>query len=211
MNISLRTLLMLTSLLAAGNSSAADEGKRQLDGFLARLVTLQSDFVQSLVDANGKVLDESDGVLQISRPGKFRLEYQSPSNSQLYVADGKRIWIHDPDLAQVTVKLQDNALGSTPALLLSSTVPIEKNFKVKELGFHEGFQWLELKPLKSEGSFEFVRLALEGNTLRAMEMVDGFGQTTRLFFKTVQRNPKLADTLFKFQPPEGVDVIGDLP
>lgn len=201
--------VLVMMLLAAGNSWAANEGKKQLDSFLARLTTLQSDFVQSLVDANGKVLDESEGVMQIARPGKFRLEYTSGSNNQLYVADGKKVWIYDRDLAQVTVKKQEEALGSTPALLLSSTTPIEKNFRVKELGFHEGFQWLELKPLKSEGSFEYVRLAMEGNVLRAMEMIDGFGQTTRLYFKTVQRNPKIADALFKFTPPKGVDVVGD--
>ncbi len=206
----LSRVLFFMMLLAAGNSWAANEGKKQLDGFLAKLITLQSEFVQSLVDANGKVLDESEGVMQIARPGKFRLEYTSGSNNQLYVADGKKVWIYDRDLAQVTVKMQDEALGSTPALLLSSTAPIEKNFRVKELGFHEGFQWLELKPLKSEGSFEYVRLAMEGTTLRAMEMIDGFGQTTRLFFKTVQRNPKLADGLFKFSPPKGVDVVGDV-
>lgn len=203
-------LIMVFMLLATANSWAANEGKKALDGFLAKLTTLQSDFVQSLVDANGKVLDESEGVMQISRPGKFRLEYTSGSNSQLYVADGKKVWIFDRDLDQVTVKNQEEALGSTPALLLSSTAPIEKNFRVKELGFHEGFQWLELKPLKSEGSFEYVKLALEGNTLRAMEMIDGFGQSTRLFFKSVQRNPKIADKQFKFTPPEGVDVVGDV-
>jgi outer membrane lipoprotein carrier protein len=196
-------------LLATANSWAANEGKKALDGFLGKLTSLQSDFVQSLVDANGKVLDESEGVLQIVRPGKFRLEYTSGSNNQLYVADGKRIWIYDRDLAQVTVKKQENALGSTPALLLSSTAPIEKNFRVTELGFHEGFQWLELKPIKREGSFEYVRIAMEGKVLRAMEMVDGFGQTTRLYFKTIQRNPKLAASLFKFEPPKGVDVVGE--
>jgi chaperone LolA len=202
--------VFIMMLLAAGNSWAANEGKKQLDGFLAKLTTLQSEFVQSLVDANGKVLDESEGVMHISRPGKFRLEYTSGSNNQLYVADGKKVWIYDRDLAQVTVKKQDDALGSTPALLLSSTAPIEKNFRVKELGFHEKLQWLELKPLKSEGNFEYVRLAMEGNTLRAMEMIDGFGQSTRLYFKTVQRNAKIADSLFKFTPPKGVDVVGDV-
>jgi len=201
--------MFVAMLLASANSWAAHEGKRALDGFLSRLHSLQSDFVQSLVDANGKVLDESEGVLQIVRPGKFRLEYKSGSNNQLYVADGKRIWIYDRDLAQVTVRKQDGSLGSTPALMLSSTAPIEKNFRIRELGFHEGFQWLELKPLKSEGSFEYVRIAMEGKELRAMEMVDGFGQTTRLFFKTTKRNPKLDASLFKFTPPKGVDVVGD--
>ena len=61
----------------------------------------------------------------------------------------------------------------------------------------------------ADSNFDYVRLALEGDVLRAMEMVDGFGQTTRLFFETVVRNPKLSADKFRFQPPPGVDVIGE--
>jgi outer membrane lipoprotein carrier protein len=42
-----------------------------------------------------------------------------------------------------------------------------------------------------------------------MELVDGFGQTTVLRFKALERNPKLDSALFRFSPPKGADVIGD--
>ena len=147
-------------------------------------------------------------MLWLSRPGKFRLQYTNPYE-QLYVADGHKMWMYDRDLEQVTVKEQSDALGSTPALLLSSSEPLKNNFTITELGAHEGFQWLELKPKAADSNFDYVRLALEGDVLRAMEMVDGFGQTTRLFFETVERNPRLSADKFHFQPPPGVDVIGE--
>jgi outer membrane lipoprotein carrier protein len=42
-----------------------------------------------------------------------------------------------------------------------------------------------------------------------MELVDGLGQTTRLSFDQIQKNPPLDPALFQFTPPAGVDVIGE--
>ncbi len=188
--------------------AAVGEGQAHLERFLSQLVTMEAQFVQTLINPRGEMIEESRGTLWLSRPGKFRLHYTNPYE-QLYVADGNKIWMYDRDLEQVTVKPQSDALGSTPALLLSTSEPLEKNFTFIELGAHEGFQWLELKPKAADSNFDYVRLALEGDVLRAMEMVDGFGQTTRLFFETVVRNPKLSADKFRFQPPPGVDVIGE--
>ena len=125
------------------------------------------------------------------------------------MADGKKLWFYDKDLEQVTVKEQGDALGSTPALLLSGTKPISETFKVEELGKHEGFHWLNLYPKSPDATFDYIRIAMEGDTLRAMEMVDNFGQTSRLYFDTITRNPKISAKEFKFTPPKGVDVIGE--
>ncbi len=186
----------------------AGEGQARVERFFGDLKSMRAEFIQTLVDPRGDVLEESRGVLLLERPGRFRLEYRSPYE-QLYVADGERLWMFDPDLEQVTVRPQGDALGSTPALLLSGTEPLEENFNVEELGFHEGFQWLELTPRERDATFERIRLALEEDMVRAMEMVDSFGQMTRLFFETVERNPQIADRNFTFTPPPGVDVIGE--
>jgi outer membrane lipoprotein carrier protein len=68
---------------------------------------------------------------------------------------------------------------------------------------------LELNPKDPDSNFDFVKLAMDGEVLRAMEMVDGFGQTTRLYFDPMVRNPKLDQDIFEFTPPPGVDVIGE--
>jgi len=207
LNVVWRTALSLM-LMAMVASAQAGEGEAKLNRFLDGLTTMEAKFIQTLIDPRGQLIEESHGVMWLSRPGRFRLQYTNPYE-QVYVADGDKIWMYDKDLEQVTVKPQTDALGSTPAMLLSTTEPLQKNFTITELGAHEGFQWLELKPLAADSNFDFVRLAMEGDVLRAMEMVDGFGQTTRLFFDSVKRNPPLPDDKFKFQPPPGVDVIGD--
>ncbi|MCW8827489.1 MAG: outer membrane lipoprotein chaperone LolA, partial [Gammaproteobacteria bacterium] len=164
--------LSLILLLLGSTTAHAGEGQQRLDRFLQGLQTMQADFIQTLTNARGELMEESRGNLWISRPGKFRLHYTNPYE-QLYVADGRNIWMYDRDLEQVTVKPQDDALGSTPALFLSSDAPLEENFTVEEEGAHEGFQWLLLKPRAADSNFDYVRLAMEGDVLRAMEMVDG--------------------------------------
>jgi outer membrane lipoprotein carrier protein len=207
LNVVWRGLFSLL-LLALSASVQAGEGEAKLARFLDGLHTMEAKFIQTLIDPRGELIEESHGMLWLSRPGRFRLHYTNPYE-QIYVADGEKIWMYDKDLEQVTVKPQTDALGSTPAMLLSTTEPLQQNFAITELGAHEGFQWLELKPLAADSNFDFVRLALEGDVLRAMEMVDGFGQTTRLYFETVMRNPQLAADRFRFEPPPGVDVIGE--
>jgi len=207
LNVVWRGVLSLL-LLAMAATVQAGEGEARLDRFLDGLHTMEAKFIQTLIDPRGELIEESHGTLWLSRPGRFRLHYSNPYE-QLYVADGEKIWMYDKDLEQVTVKPQSDALGSTPAMLLSTTEPLQQNFAISELGAHEGFQWLELKPLAADSNFDFVRLALEGDVLRAMEMVDGFGQTTRLYFESVVRNPQLAADKFQFEPPPGVDVIGE--
>lgn len=198
---------MAAVMLLSAPLAHAGEARARLDRFLGGLSTLHAEFRQTVEDQEG-ASDESRGELFIARPGKFRLHYAEPYE-QLYVADGKRVWLYDKDLAQVTVKDQEAALGSTPALLLSSTQPLTENFAVSEAGDRDGLAWLELKPLDEDGSFESVHLGLAGGNLKVMEMVDGLGQRTRIEFVALERNVKLDPANFRFTPPEGVDVVGE--
>jgi outer membrane lipoprotein carrier protein len=43
-----------------------------------------------------------------------------------------------------------------------------------------------------------------------MIMEDAFGLRTELRFEEIQRNPVLDEGLFMFEPPAGVDLLGDL-
>lgn len=198
----------LAALFTLPLSVQAAEGRQRMDQFLAGLKTMRAAFVQTIIDPDGGVVEETSGELLVSRPDRFRLQYTVPYE-QIYVADGRRVWMYDKDLEQVTVKRQDEALGSTPALLLSSTAPLTQNFEVTELGRREGLIWLELKPRRQDAGFELVQLGLDERGLRIMDMVDGFGQRTRLRFERIERNPALDAQAFRFTPPPGVDVIGE--
>ncbi|MGE5241343.1 MAG: outer-membrane lipoprotein carrier protein LolA, partial [Bacteroidota bacterium] len=66
-----------------------------------------------------------------------------------------------------------------------------------------------LKPRRKEGSYDDIRIGFDQGKLRVLEMVDGFGNTTRVTFAAARENPKIDDARFSFTPPEGVDVVGE--
>jgi outer membrane lipoprotein carrier protein len=176
--------------------------------FMTGTLTARGEFEQKIFDSNRRLLQESRGVLAFSRPGKFRWTYVKPY-AQLIVGDGSRVWIYDEDLKQVTVKKLDQALGSTPAALLAGNNEAMRAFRLSDKGSKDGLEWLEALPRDKEGNFERIRMGFDPSGLQVMELVDGFGQTTVLRFKALERNPKLDSALFRFSPPKGADVIGD--
>lgn len=178
--------------------------------FINGTVQARGEFEQKIFDANRKLVQESRGVLAFSRPGKFRWNYVKPY-AQLIVGDGSRVWIYDEDLKQVTVRKLDQALGSTPAALLAGNNEAMRAFRLSDKGSKDGLEWLEALPRDKEGNFERIRMGFSASGLQVMELVDGFGQTTVLRFRALERNPELNPALFRFSPPKGADVIGDVP
>ncbi len=200
----------LLPLLLAGLTAlpVLADAKNRLEAFVDSTKGLKAQFTQTVFDRNGRKTQEATGSLYFSRPGKFRWVYQKPY-AQLIVGDGKKLWVYDEDLDQVTVRKLDRAIGESPAALLAGNNDIEKLFTLKDAGSKDGLEWLEATPKSAEGSFEVVRLGFKGDDLHTMELKDNFGQTTLLRFVGLQRNPAMGSSLFRFTPPKGADIIGD--
>ena len=65
-------------------------------------------------------------------------------------------------------------------------------------------------PLASDAAFAEIRLGFDSRGLAALELLDAFGQKSVIRFTGMERNPKLAPELFRFVPPKGADVIGEI-
>ncbi len=195
-------LLMLT---ATAQAAATDK----LKNFIVATHSAQADFTQTVLNKSGKRLQSASGTMQFMRPGKFRWAYHKPYE-QLIVGDGAKFWLHDVDLNQVTVKKMDEALGSSPAALLSGNNEIERGFVLEDIGERDGLDWLQATPRTQDTSFEKILMAFNAQSdLLIMELYDAFGHKTVLKFSNMKRNPQLSPTLFKFVPPKGADVLGE--
>jgi len=198
----------LSLLFGVAGPSSAATGRERLRAFTSDLVSLKARFRQTVFDEQHQPTEDSRGIVYLQRPGRFRWSYTEPYPQEI-VADGKRVWIYDSELAQVTVKRLNLALGQTPALLLTTRQPLEKSFFIKELGSKDGLAWLELKPRRADATFTSMRLALDSQALRIMELTDSFGQRTEIRFSAIEKNPRIAPSRFVFSPPAGTDVIKD--
>jgi outer membrane lipoprotein carrier protein len=203
--------LFFASALAAEVANLAPPGsaREQLQLFSSGLESLHARFEQRVVSGDGVVEDSSDGQVWLSRPQRFRWEYGGDF-PELVVADGARVWIYDVTLEQVTVRDQSSAAADSPLTLLTDPGRLDEQFEVREAGDASGLQLLELRARSAESDFERILLGLRDAGLELMIMEDAFGLRTELRFQEVKRNPVIDPELFSFEPPDGVDVIGDV-
>jgi outer membrane lipoprotein carrier protein len=197
-------LLFLLFLSSAAQAAAIERFKT----YARTTQSARAEFEQKVLDRNGKLVQQAKGTFVFQRPGKFRWVYAKPAD-QVIVGDGERVWIHDRELNQVTVRKLSRALGSTPAALLAGSADVEAAFELSEAGMRDGLEWLEAKPKAREAGFERIRMGFGASGIEAMELADHFGQTTHLRFSNLTRNPKVDPSEFRFTPPKDADVLGE--
>jgi len=203
--------MLLWLVMGAGLSPACAvaDGYERLDRFFEKVTTFKASFIQVVLDENLLALEETSGLLWIARPGRFRWDYESV-HRQSIVADGEVLWLYDVELEQVTRRAQESAIGQTPAVLLSGGQQYRKDYNVTILGSQGAVNWISLVPKFSDGSFAEIQLGFEGETLRLIQLLDELNQITRVTLANVVENEPISDSVFRFIPPTGVDVISDV-
>jgi outer membrane lipoprotein carrier protein len=207
----MKTILLVVLLFVSAAQSivhGADEVVLQrLAAISTDLKTFTADFEQTLYDADSNPMKTSSGTVVLMRPGRFIWRYEEPEVQEI-IADGKRIWLYDEDLQQVTVTDIDERIAGTPLVLLMGTVPLEDEFTLATLGESDGIEWVELTPKSDSSDFEAVFIGLNDEGLAAMELRDNFGQATQIRFSDFKADVSVDASQFDFKPPPGVDVIG---
>ncbi len=204
-------LALAGALLGAGvhGASAADTSSaaERLDALLADTTTIRATFTQEMLDDDGRVTELAEGRVEIARPGRFRWEYAQPYE-QVIVTDGHRVWMYDVDLAQVSVSGVQEALASSPAMLLGGG-ELADGFRVVESASGDnGRETVVLEPRFADTDFTRIAIEHDGEVVRAMDLLDALGQRTVIRFEDIERGVTLDDTRFEFRAPEGVDVLG---
>jgi outer membrane lipoprotein carrier protein len=204
--MTLATSILTTALLIAATAANAG-GRDQLNTFTQGLKGLDGQFSQQVFDARGKQKEDSTGRVALSAPRLFRWEYVKPY-PQLIVADGKTVWVHDPDLQQVSKRPQGVEEANSPLAILLDPSRLDRDFTVKEVGINAGVEWLQLAPKQADAPFKSAKLGFAKGALTQMEYIDATGQRTKIGFSGWKRNPAFAKSTFVYVPAKGVDVIG---
>ena len=186
--------------------ACAADGVDQLLAFQRNVSTVRAVFHQTVTDENGETMQDSTGVVLLSRPGRFRWSYKEPFE-QVVVSDGTTVWFYDADLDQVTIRESDGVVGGTEALLFSRNGDIEKEFVLTPEKESLGVEWVRARPKEKESSFGAIRIGFKEGVPAGIELQDNFGQTTQLEFSHVELNARIGDKWFRFIPPPGVDVL----
>lgn len=199
-------LFLYVCLLVSMPFAHAGKGLDYLQSYTGGLKTLRAGFTQTQFDEKMRQLEVASGEFSLQKPGKFRWEYKQPYTQQI-IADGKSLWIYDPELEQVVLKPLDQALGATPIALLTGERPLQEQFNIVELGNMDGREFLQLEPKVKDTDFGLMLLALSDKGLEAMELKDNLGNVTRIELLQPKLNTSIDNSLFDFKPPKGVDIV----
>jgi len=201
-------IIKLFVLLFATVTYAESSDENHLKHFLGTMQTLEANFKQTLVDDQGMEMESSRGVVFLNRPDKFRWDYQHPYK-QTIVTNGETLWFYDEDLEQVTIRDVSSSIANTPAAVFGNYEDIDKQFIIIDLGKIEDFDWVELTPRDIDSQYNSIRLGFDNQQLGMMVMFDNLGQVTRIDFTDEIINKKMDDSMFNFEPPQGIDIIDD--
>jgi len=211
-------VLAVFGILLLSSNAMASGAVDSLRQFVASVRGAEGEFRQTVAGNPDRPPQKASGKFSFARPGKFRWEYDLPY-PQLLVADGKQLWSWDRDLRQVIVRPLGNALGATPAGILFGQDDIERDYILTEAAadkeMDEKLAWVEARPRKTAGEggaagFQFFRFGFDGRRLQRLMLRDSFGQTTMIEFTSLRLDPAFAPDHFHFEPPAGVDILGDV-
>ncbi|TAA21814.1 outer membrane lipoprotein chaperone LolA [Pseudoxanthomonas winnipegensis] len=200
-------MAVLGTVLLAGTALA--DARAELVAFTNGLKGLDGQFSQTVYNANGAVKERSSGRVALSTPDLFRWEYSKPYE-QLIVADGRKVWIYEPDLQQATVRDQGSEAQSSPLAALLKPKELDAKFDVSQAPAAQGLEWMTLTPKRDDATsgFEVAELGFANGQLKRMKVTDAVGQRTEVEFSGWKRNPAFAAGTFSYKPATGVDVVG---
>ncbi|HSW08271.1 outer membrane lipoprotein chaperone LolA [Aquabacterium sp.] len=198
-------LAALSTMLLLAAATARADAVDALREFARDAKSGRAAFTQTVTSPDGAKKKSSHGSFEFARPERFRFTYAKPFE-QTIVSDGRKVWLHDVDLNQVSVRPAAQALGATPAALLAGA-ELDKDFELSAQPARDGLDWVQAMPRAKESTVKQLQVGFRGKTLAALEIVDAFGTKSLLQFKDVVVNPKLPEDTFRFVVPKGVDVI----
>jgi outer membrane lipoprotein carrier protein len=198
----MKKFLITLFLFCNISSGFCDEISDALQVKLNVIRTMSAQFNQ-VVKVKNRELSHSTGTMALSRPGHFRWQTIAPME-QIVVADGRRLWVYDVDLEQVTVKKQDKSLGTTAGLFLSSyNEDLARDFNISSPEKNT----FDLRAKSNKANFQRVKLTFSMDALSRIELYDQLGQLTDVNLTHIKVNPPVAESLFIFNIPKGVDVV----
>ena len=204
----MRYLIVIITILASlCRPIWAADAELRLQTALKSLDNISAEFKQTLLDEDKNVVQQSHGTLAIQRPGKFAWIYVEPFEQRI-IGDGQELWIYDVELEQVTVKPMDTGMSNAPIMILMKQSDVTQEFDVSEVGQRKFLYWVELKPHANDLEYSSIFIGLDDDNVRAMELQDQFGQSTQIVFENMRVDVVHNPALFKFVPPDGVDVFG---
>ncbi len=158
--------------------------------YLNKIKNFNSDFEQ--VTNRGEI---GYGKFYLSRPGKIRWEYNTPSPI-LIIGKGKLIGYYDKELDELSYIGIKNTLAF---FLTKENIDLNKDVNILNINISNDVTKITFKDKNTDDEMSVTLVfSNEPIELVGMEVIDNIGKRTTLTFTTINKPAILADDLFKF-------------
>jgi len=203
-------ILTLVLPLTAGAASVSDIA-RGTDEHYNKLKTFKADFTEVY---NGSGISRSEsGTLWLKKPGKMRWEYRQP-REKLFVTDSHTAFFYVPGERQARkTPLKNLDDIRSPLRYLLGKTKLEKeleglSFAADRTPARPGDTVLRGMPKDMKDRVSEVVLEVSpGYQIDRIIIREVDGTVTDFLFSNAEENVPVQDSLFRFTPPAGVEVI----
>jgi outer membrane lipoprotein carrier protein len=150
----------------------------------------------------------SAGRMVVAKPGKMRWTYETPEQS-LVVSDGESLWIYDAAFGEAQkLPVTDGFLSGAATQFLLGEGDMRRDFEIALESCDAKRVVLQLTP-KQPASYAQLQLVADptSGNLTETRVDDLLGNSTTIIFENLRVNLGPDAKMFRFDAPEGVDVI----
>ena len=200
--------LILCVALPAGAADPVDI-QRTLQGVEDRYnhtQTLQLGFTETY-RVQGRVRVEK-GELFLRKPGRMRWQYTTPAG-KLFVSDGKFMYSYTPQENRAEkMKMKEADDLRAPLAFLLGKLHFADDFR--EFRAHPEAQGIYITAIPKSDKLPYSEisfLAAPDSSIRNLEVKGQDNSLLQFTFENEKKDPKIQDSLFRFEPPAGAEFI----
>lgn len=159
---------------------------------------------------------EGEGTWYQKKPGRFRMDFSDPEED-LIVSDGERLWLYYPSTHPGQVIRSELGGGGRGApmvdlqgrILARAQTHYRASYRgEEEIGGRPAHR-ISLRPVDEEASYRRAEVWLDAETylVRQLRLEDRSETVRTITLEALEPGVAIPDSLFRFEPPAGVEVF----
>lgn len=185
---------------------------RELGESYRNFRSIRASFRHTLVAPALKQEELEEGSLVLARGGKMRWEYTRPAG-KLAVTDGRTSYLYLPGERQVYVQPMDQWENPLAMRLLSGQVQPDREVRCVSAAKDGDRTLMRLELVEQDSGIRELEVAFSTaqGVVTAVRFRDPLGNSVTFELSQVETGGEFPDSLFTFQVPQGVQVLGSAP
>ena len=171
------------------------------------VLTFKANFEQKAFVKMMNRVEVAQGEVQIKKPGKMKWVYNSP-DPQVLISNHKNLWFYLPEDQQATrMPIESVYSSNTPALFLAGKGTLTDTFNVGQVLHDKNKITVVFIPKEKDSNLSRLVLRTNKNNyqITGASVYDKLGNKTDINFRKIRINEKIAESVFEFQVPAGVE------